>query len=439
MNVLPGTDLPIHWIAILHGLVAAAVTVHVLLNKRDVRAAIGWIGLAWLSPFLGSSLYWLLGINRVARRASLLNRGDDQPQDSGSSDFTVAAGIPVQLSFVAMVGQRVTGRPLRGGNAVSLLRGGDEAYPAMLAAIRSARKSIALASYIFRADHIGCSFTDALAKAREQGVHVRVLIDGIGGGYIYSATTRALRARGISCARFLHDWVPWRMPLINMRNHKKLLIIDGAIGFTGGLNIGAENVLALHSATPVEDVHFRVEGPVIEQLMAAFSQDWEFTTREILDGEIWYPTNATAGTAFARGISEGPDQDLDKLETIILTALGEARSQVRVVTPYFLPDQRLLSALRLASLRGVEVDIVLPEHSNKAAVDWAAHAHLSDLMDAGVRVRLTPAPFDHAKLMTIDGLWGLIGSANWDERSLRLTSSSIWKSMIRRPPARLIV
>jgi cardiolipin synthase len=414
-------DLPLGFLGLAHGLAATAITVHVLLNKRDVRAAIGWIGLAWLSPFLGCVLYWLFGINRVARRASWLNRGETLLETSGELHGKAATlGFPAHMAVIAALSHRVTGRALVGGNAISLLRGGDQAYPSMLTAIEGARKSIALGSYIFRADRVGSSFIEALASARSRGVEIRVLLDGIGSGYFFSSVSRKLQIKGVPVSRFLHDWLPWRMPLLNMRNHKKLLIIDGSIGFTGGLNIGAENVMALAPAAPVNDVHFRVEGPAVQQLMAAFCEDWKFTTGETLAGNTWYPSIQSTGSAFARGISEGPDEDLDKLEIILLAALSEARSRVRIVTPYFLPDVRLLSALALTAMRGVEVEIVVPEHSNKPVVDWAERAHLSDLIPSGCKLYVVSGPFDHAKLMTVDGLWCLVGSANWDERSLRL-------------------
>jgi cardiolipin synthase len=210
------------------------------------------------------------------------------------------------------------------------------------------------------------------------------------------------------------------MPLLNLRNHKKILVIDGSLGFTGGLNIGAENVVAVRGKTGVRDVHFRVAGPVVAHLMSAFAADWQFATGEPLTGACWHPEIASAGSAVARGISEGPDEDMDKLETILLSALAEARSHVRIVTPYFLPDIRLLSALAMAALRGVDVALVLPEHSNRAFVDWAARAHMSDIIKPGCRVFAEAGPFDHAKLLTVDGVWSVIGSANWDERSLRL-------------------
>jgi cardiolipin synthase len=419
---MPETDLAIRALAFAHLLAASGVTVHALLNKQDVRAAIGWIGLAWLSPVLGCIFYWLFGINRVSRLAASMNLSADRVAgEIGTRHATyTTTTIVSHLSALATLGERITGRPLTPGNKVQLLRSGDEAYPAMLAAIHSASRGVALASYLFRADASGRLFIDALAEARARGVEVRVLIDGVGGGYVFSLAARALRARGVTVARFLHDWIPWRMPLLNMRNHRKLLIVDGSVAFTGGLNIGAENVAATHHVEHVDDVHFRVEGPVVTQLMAAFAQDWKFTTGEDLQDAPWYPHIAPNGRAIARGISEGPDADLDKLEILLLAAIGEARSRIRIVTPYFLPDQRLLSALAIAALRGVSVQIAIPEHSNKPVVDWASRAQLLEIVDSGCKVFLMPAPFDHAKLMTVDGLWSLVGSANWDERSLRL-------------------
>jgi cardiolipin synthase len=257
---------------------------------------------------------------------------------------------------------------------------------------------------------------------------VRVLIDGVGGGYFYSRTYRRLRREGVPVAQFLHSELPWRMPFLNMRTHKKILVVDGRTAFAGGLNIGAENLLRTHPPDPVRDTHFAVEGPVVGQLAEAFAEDWLFTTGETLRGKAWFPPLAPAperdsaapADAIARVITSGPDQDLEKLESILLTAIATARSSIRVVTPYFLPDERICSALRLAALRGVRVDLVLPGQSNHRVVDWATEAELPLLVTAGCHIWHQPPPFDHSKLMTVDAAWCLVGSANWDMRSLRL-------------------
>jgi cardiolipin synthase len=403
---------------LVHLAAATAVTLHVLLHKRDVGATVSWIGLAWLSPVVGSALYWLIGINRVRRRALRLERP--------SIRTTVAApGAPLPTALRHLVpleiaGWRITRRRAEPGNRIDILHDGEGAYPRMIAAIAAAERTVGLSTYIFRDDTAGQALVRALADAQRRGVAVRVLIDGFGGGYLASPVYRRLHALGVPAARFLHSEKPWRMPFLNMRTHKKILVADGSIAFTGGLNIGDENLPASQPRHPVRDTHFEVAGPVVGQLVEAFCEDWLFTTGETLEGAGWYPEPAPAGDAIARAITSGPDQDLEKLEFILLGAIADARRSIRIVTPYFLPDERLLSALSLAAFRGVEVDIALPSRSNHRLVDWAARAQMRPLLEAGCRVWHQPSPFDHSKLMVVDGAWCLIGSANWDMRSLRL-------------------
>jgi cardiolipin synthase len=315
---------------------------------------------------------------------------------------------------------RLTGISAETGNRVALLRNGDNAYPAMLAAIDDAKRSVGIASYIFRDDEAGTPFIEALIRAHRRGVQVRVLIDGIGGGYFRSGTYERLREAGVPVDRFLHSYVLWKTPFLNLRNHRKLLVVDGRIAFTGGINIGRENVLALRPPHPVRDTHFRLEGPVVEQLTEAFADDWLYETGEKLLDEAWFPELAACGDAVARVITSGPDEDLEQIEFAILHAISCARRSIRVVTPYFLPPDVLTTALGLAAMRGIAVDIMLPEHSNHVILDWARRVAVRNLLEAGCNIVLLPPPFDHSKLMTIDDAWSLIGSANWDTRSFRL-------------------
>ncbi len=404
----------------IYALIAVAVTAHVLLTKSDVRAALAWIAVAWLSPYFGAFLYFVFGINRVTRRALHLARRDSTRE--GDTSSAAQPDVQENICALAAASQRVTGSPLIAGNEISIYHGGDEAYPVMLEAIRNARTSIALASYIFRHDATGRAFVEALVGAHKRGVAVRVLIDSVGSGYFWSGALRDLQASRVPTARFLHTWVPWRMPFLNMRNHKKLLIVDGTVGFTGGLNIGADHSrrLAKKRNEYVDDVQVRIEGPVVRQLMDTFAHDWSFTTDEVLDQDIWWPDINPAGQVFARGIHSGPDADIYKLETILGAALAQARTRVRIVTPYFLPDQRLQFAIAQAGLRGVTVEILIPEHCDYIFMDWAMRAHLRFFEDVPAEVFFTPAPFNHAKLMTVDHEWCLVGSSNWDARSFRL-------------------
>ena len=256
--------------------------------------------------------------------------------------------------------------------------------------------------------------------AYSSGVQVRVLIDGIGGGYLWPGTYVRLRRAGVPVGRFLHSYWPWRTPFLNLRNHRKVMVVDGRIAFVGGINIGKENVLAASPAHPVRDVHFRLEGPVVEQLVESFADDWLFEKGETLSDERWFPPLQPAGAYEARAIPSGPDEDLEQIEFVALHAISCARHSIRIVTPYYLPPDVLTTALSLAAMRGLYVDIVVPEHSNYRVLDWARRVAFRELLQAGCRIWLRQGPFEHSKIMAIDNTWTMIGSANWDTRSFRL-------------------
>lgn len=406
------------WILLpLSIVLSVAVSVHVLLRKRDIGSAIGWIGLAWLSPFAGCFAYFILGINRVERRARRLRRrARRRNRRFAARDRDIARHL-VPLEAAA---GRLTHRPAEADNGIEVMTNGDAAYPIMLAAIEAAEKSVAMASYIFFLDQAGRRFTDALAAAKSRGVEVRVLVDGVGSGYFRSRVYNELRRQDVKAARFLHSVLPWRMPFLNLRTHKKILVVDGRIGFTGGMNIAAQNVLARDPKNPVKDIHFRFDGPIVAQLMDDFARDWDFTTGETLEGDIWFPDQKPGGPAVARVITSGPDDDLEKIEFVIMEAVACAKQSIRIVTPYFLPEERLLTSVAIAAIRGVSVDIVVPEVSDHKFIDWAMRAHVAPLIEAGARIWLNPPPFEHTKILVIDDDWCLIGSANWDTRSLRL-------------------
>jgi len=395
---------------------------HALLHKRDTRSATIWIGIVWTIPALGPLLYLALGVNRIRRRAIKLGVhktfSRDVPENLGEPQHDGAE----HLKLLARVVGRVVEKPLLPGNKIEPLVNGDETFPAMLAAIESAKKSISLVSYIFDNDPTGQQFVAALERAVRRGVAVRVLVDAAGTRYSWPPITHVLRRAKIPFGKFLPSSLlqPWRVATINLRNHRKIFIVDGRFGFTGGMNIRHGNVLASQPKSPVQDLHFRVEGPVVTRLQEAFVNDWAFTTGEILDGELWFPELNEFGNVIARVITDGPDADYDKLRWTLLAALAEAQTSVQIVTPYFLPDVALITALNLAALRGVRVDIILPAKNNLPFVHWASRSLWWQVLQRGCRVWLTPPPFDHSKLMIVDGHWVLLGSANWDARSLRL-------------------
>jgi len=456
-----------HFVAGFDFVAASLASCHALLNKRDSRAATLWIGIVWLMPVLGAILYLVFGVNRIRRRALTLGVHDTilrpVPENLGEPQHDGAE----HLKMLARVVGRVVERPLTPGNKIQPLVNGDEAFPAMLAAVESAKQSISLVSYIFDNDPSGKQFVAALERAVQRGVAVRVLVDAAGTRYSWPPITWQLRHAKIPYARFLPSSLlqPWRVATINLRNHRKVLVVDGRVAFTGGMNIRHGNVLGAHALSSlkgregrgeealvsknqipspqpasrlggarepavlsspgspkdfVQDLHFRVEGPVVTRLQEAFANDWAFTTDEILDSELWFPELNETGKVVARVITDGPDADYDKLRWTLLAALAEAQTSIQILTPYFIPDNALLTALNLAALRGVRVDIILPAISNLPFVHWASRSLWWQVLERGCHIWLTPPPFDHSKLMIVDGHWVFLGSANWDARSLRL-------------------
>jgi cardiolipin synthase len=411
-----------HIAAGFHLLAGLLATGHALLHKRDPRAATIWIVVIWILPVVGPLLYLALGVNRIRRLAmrlgvhSALNR--PVPENLGEPESEGAA----HLHHIASVVSHITTQPLSAGNRLEPLIGGDEAFPAMLATIESARKSVTLSTYIFDNDASGAKFTSALERAVRRGVAVRVLVDSAGARYSWPPITGKLRRAHIPVATFLPASIltPWRAATINLRNHRKLMVVDGQTAFTGGINIRHGNVLADHPKHPVQDLHFRVTGPVVTPLQEAFANDWAFSTGEVLDGETWFAEPVETGNIVARVITDGPDADFEKARWTLLAALAEAQKSIMVVTPYFLPDVTLVTSLNLAALRGVRVDILLPAKNNLPIVHWASTALWWQVLEHGCHLWLTPPPFDHSKLMIVDGHWVLLGSANWDTRSLRL-------------------
>lgn len=399
----------------LVGLFAAG---HALLYKRHSRAAFGWIVLCLtfpLIPFLGALLYFLFGVNRVKARARKLR---DEP-DALAAPSDDARTLPAELEPLTQLGFAVSGAALAGGNRIDILHNGEQAYPAMLEAIESAKQRVYLATYIFETNATGRAFVDALGRAAARGVDVRVLLDGFGELYSFPRARWLLRRAGIRVARFLPTRLFPPVLRINLRNHRKILITDDGTAFTGGINIGDRHLAEREPTLKrVVDIHFRLRGPIAAQIEALFLRDWRFCTGE---STVLPETHAEpAGEALCRLIADGPDNDLDQLAALLIGGIGVARRRIAIMTPYFLPPREILGALQAAALRGVDVAVILPAKNNLPYVHRATRHMLWELIERGVEIYYQPGPFVHSKLFLIDGQYAQIGSANLDPRSLRL-------------------
>lgn len=404
---------------------AATAAIHAAMTKHDVRAAIGWVGVILMSPLFGPFLYLCAGINRV-RRDQIVQEREHTLTDFASNQALPIVDVTVysapQFVSLQVLGDSVSGLALHGGNHIKVLIGGDQTYPAMIAAIDEAESTVALQTYIFDDDVEGRKVVDALARAVARGVEVRVLIDAIGSKYSRPPIIRLLRKKGVRGALFMTNPLGMKMPYANLRSHRKILVVDGRVGFTGGMNIRASFVSSVVGANTAGDTHFRVEGPIVRQLMSVFAHDWQFTTKEALPYSQWCceTWNPPLPQAPARCIRSGPDRSIVSTHSMLLGAFAVAQKHIRIQSPYFLPDQVLLGAISTAARRGIQVDIVIPGRNNLRLVNYAMTAQLDQVIRHGCRVWRVQSNFNHSKLITIDGAWSYVGSSNLDPRSLRL-------------------
>ena len=399
---------------------------HALLYKRDPRSALGWIVVCLAFPGVGFCFYWLLGVNRIRTRArgwQASGRGIEWIPSRSGCEIKSPDQIPSfpasNLSVLLNLSDAITRRPLVSGNHLEPFFTAFETFSAMLKVIEKAQKSVFLSTYIFGTDAIGRQFIDVLKKAAERGVDVRVLVDALGEYYSLPTTKRLFRGSKVKFARFLPAFSSLVPAHLHLRNHRKMLIVDGEIGFAGGMNIGKSLLSAHLTSEEASDLHFRVRGPVVGQIQDAFLEDWQFVTQEPAPAPC-YPPPLEDGEAFCRGISAGPNEDFEKLRWLLDGCLNSARQRVRIMTPYFIPSRDLISSINSAVLRGVKVEIILPAKNNLPYVHWASRAMLWELLEYGTKIYYRPPPFSHTKLLLVDNFFALIGSANLDTRSLRL-------------------
>lgn len=413
----------IHWVTIIvifHISLSLLTSVHVLLFKENERTSLAWIGLVIFSPVVGSLFYWLFGINRIKRSAQ-----KEHPQTL-KQDFRYPKKpikfhhLPKSWHSAIIAGHTIHPVNYVADNRVELLINGDVAYPAMIQSIHCAKRNIVLSSYIFDYDSLGRQFINALAQAHQRGVIVNVLLDGIGIGYSWHKSDRAFKKIGIKTARFLPAISFTSFRFINLRNHRKTLCVDGEVAYIGGMNVSKNNVVKL-AVHPIDDVQFKVTGPVIDQISQVFIEDWFFATHELIQFPR-YNLNTQEQTSdksvIARVIQDGPDEHHNRIRWTLINALVCAKTSVKIMTPYFIPDQTLMTSLHTAALRGVSIEIIVPEHSDILFLDWVMEANFSRIIEHGINIYKNKRPFDHSKIVIIDDIWSFIGSSNWDARSL---------------------
>ncbi|MGF6171767.1 phospholipase D-like domain-containing protein [Ensifer sp. 4252] len=420
-----------HFLVFLSFALGVPAVIHAAMTKDDVRAAAGWVGVVLLSPIVGALVYGVAGINRIRRssigmqRSLLRGRGPDQFGSFDVSGAEIGARFGQRFAAMKILGDRVSRHAMSTGNRITMLEGGDAAYAAMLHEIANARRSILLESYIFDRDALGLRFADALIAARGRGVEVRVLIDAVGARYSVPSIVGYLKAASVPTAVFNGNIIMGlRLPYANLRTHRKILVVDGKVAFAGGMNIRAGFTTEIAGSEAAYDTHFYITGPVVADIFQVSAEDWQFSTGELLASDTWKiePTSppAKAPGMLMRAVPSGPDKTNETNHKMLMGAFSVARKNIRLMSPYFLPDRELISALVTAARRGVEVDIVVPAVNNLLLVDRAMTAQFDQVLKGHCRVWRARGAFNHSKLLAVDERWAYVGSTNLDPRSLRL-------------------
>lgn len=432
--------LSIPWLAtgsLIHILLFFLVCIHCLQNRREATSTLLWIFLAWSFPILGPFLFLTIGVDRLSRRGKVKRKKNAQFREVAHDTLPWAYWHSVHASDLSAelpyrTDQRINRAldtmipdfPLLQGNSMKLLISGDDAYPTMKEAIASAKDHIHFQCFIIDNDDVTRDFMNALAEKARQGVSVRILFDRFGS--TKAVLTGFFRQYHKIPNMHIKGWTQVN-PLkrrfqVNLRNHRKSLVVDGKVGFFGGVNLSKKNTTS-PALEAIRDYHFEMQGPVVQQLQYAFLLDWYFMSSESPESLLnkgFFPPLEHKGEGPSRIINSGPASDFYTIEEAFFMMATAAKQQILIVTPYFVPSASLRAALRAAALRSIDVRIILPEKNNHFYAGWAARAFYEELLQAGVKIYHRPPPFMHAKGMLIDSRTGCVGTANWDIRSLHL-------------------
>jgi len=416
------------WLFVIDALIILGAIPWILSLKRDSVPAIAWSLVVVLLPIFGFLLFLLFGYTHVYRplkrkrrhrvrfeaRASAAARG----KRHSAADFVDYGGL-------GALAVRLGAPPPMSGNRVMLYNATRVAHAALLEAISDARDHVHLEYYIVQPDDTGRELLELLARKARQGCEVRLLYDALGSWTLKSRLLRPLHKAGGRSAAFLGISLLRRRLQVNMRNHRKLVVIDGKVAFTGGMNIGNEYLGLSRWFRHWRDNFMRVEGPVVASLQSVFVEDWDFSAKELLDAPRYFPDLQAAGHSVVQVIDSGPDQPINTLREVVFAALTTAKERLWIATPYFVPDTGILDALKLAARRGVDVRILSPRKSDNRLADHAARYYWSELLEEGIHLHEYRRGMMHAKMMLLDDAWGWVGTANLDRRSLQLNFENV--------------
>ncbi|MGZ4113285.1 MAG: cardiolipin synthase [Tumebacillaceae bacterium] len=400
----------------------------IFLENRNPEKTVAWLIILAVFPIIGFVMYLVLGRNARKRKLfkhKYLNAGHlkrivgKQEQRLTEQDVVLGDGADQKMRLVRLLLNNAVS-PLTSNNRVEVLTNGFDKFAALFEALESAQEHIHLEYYIFKNDEIGRDTMEILTRKSRAGVEVRVIVDGLGSRSLPPEFMQEMREAGVQIQMFFPVRFPFLSSKLNFRNHRKIVIVDGRVGFLGGMNIGDEYLSRDKVLGFWRDTHLKVEGDCVHMLQTTFLNDWYFITREQVTDGKYYPQSALLEKRLTQIVASGPDSDWESIRQVFFTALATAQRKVYVETPYFVPDESITMALKTAALSGLDVRLIVQGVPEYKLTYWASRSYFDELLKAGVKVYKYQKGILHAKVALIDDVVAIVGSANIDIRSFQL-------------------
>ncbi|WP_029903770.1 cardiolipin synthase [Prevotella sp. 10(H)] len=414
---MEATDNIILIFQILYVTTALGAMIVVISENRNPLKTISWVLILLLLPLVGLIIYYFFGEDSRKQRLishkmyKKLNR-----RSIGRKELLETLNPPAEHKSLVNLLNRLKSAPLYGGSSVTFYSNGNEKFEALFAELEKAQKHIHIQYYIFLDDEIGCQTRDILVRKAAEGVEVRLIYDDVGSWKAKRRFFKDMQAQGIEVQPFLKVAFKFLTSRVNYRNHRKIVVIDGKVGFVGGMNVADRYVNGVKFGV-WRDSHIKIEGKGVAALQTSFLIDWYSSRKEFLASDMYYPILENKGNNLIQMVTSGPVGPFKDIHLGILQAISNAKECIYIQTPYFVPTDALLLNLQMASMRGVDVRLMLPRHSDTTFVHIASMSYLKDMLDAKVSVFFFEAGFLHSKLMIIDNSLTITGSANMDVRS----------------------
>lgn len=419
-------DIATHVGIWFYSLMMVTTVVAIVVDKRDPVKSLAWIVVIIFLPIIGFILYITFGQNFRRRRkltlkeASMKSRlgkiADKQMSEINNLYFGIFPNLTRNINIIKLLLNNNLS-PLTIDNDITILRNAEETFEDIKKELRKATKFIHIEYYIIERGELWDSIVEILREKAKEGVEVRIIFDDVGSWGIKKRHMRRMRRYGFKVESFMPVLFPRFTSRINHRNHRKIVVIDGAVGYTGGINIADRYLFGTKKLGAWRDTHIRMEGSSIMSLETIFIADWCFCSDERLDTMDYITNVESQGTSGVQIASSGPDSDWASIMQAFFLAITTAKDHIYISTPYFIPNNAILTALKVASMSGVDVQIIIPLKADAKLTYWATRSYVSELLEAGIKVFQYHEGFNHSKLLMIDSHFSTIGTVNMDVRS----------------------